>query len=145
LALATDLKADHPTQAAGYLLEASARTAARRYTAAADSLATAFDREPTWPILTRMVEALRLAGRPEDGLRATRRGLRPPATRPRRITARGLLQDAGRNEEALRAYEATLRLDEENVATLNNAAWLSHGSADPALCPGGARLRAGRG
>jgi putative PEP-CTERM system TPR-repeat lipoprotein len=132
LSIAAALKADYPALSGGYLLEANAQIATRRYAAAADTLTTAFDRDPTWPVLARLVAVLQLAGRPDEALRATEAWV---AANPRHVAGTlmvaGLLQDARRYDESLRAYEATLSLDDDNVVALNNAAWLSQQLAKP--------------
>ncbi len=132
LSMASELKAEFPAQSAGYLLEADARIAARRYGAAADSLALAFERDPTWAVLTRLLGALQLAGLPAEALQASQQwAAANPQHVPGALTMAGLLQDAGRREEALRAYLAVLSLDRTHLIALNNAAWLSHELGQP--------------
>ena len=132
LSIAAALKAEYPAHSGGYLLEANAQIAARRYAAAADTLTTAFDRDPSWPVLTRLVGTLQLAGRPEEALRASEAWVAAnPRHVPGTVLVAGLLQDARRYEEALRAYEAALALDGDNLVALNNAAWLAQRLARP--------------
>jgi Flp pilus assembly protein TadD len=47
----------------------------------------------------------------------------------------GLLQEAGREADALLLYEQVLRLEAENVVALNNAAWLYHETGDARALP----------
>jgi putative PEP-CTERM system TPR-repeat lipoprotein len=125
--IAAALKADFPTQSGGYLLEADALIARRRYAAAADSLAAAFEREATWRIAARRVQALVLAGRRQEAEAAARDwAAANPKHIPAKLLLAGLMEQAARNEEALSAYESVLSLDPNNVPALNNAAWLSH-------------------
>ena len=126
-AIAAALKADYPAQVGGYILEADAQIATRRYAVAADTLATAFRREPTWPVLTRLVSARQLAGQPAEALSAAQAWVQAnPQHVPGALAFAGLLQEARRNDEALRAYQAVIDLDDKNLAALNNAAWLAH-------------------
>jgi tetratricopeptide (TPR) repeat protein len=126
-AIATALKADYPAQIGGYMLEADAQIATRRYAAAAGTLATAFDREPTWPVLTRLVSARQLAGQPAEALSAVQAWVQAnPQHVPGALSLAGLLQEAQRHDEALRAYQAVVDIDGSNLAALNNAAWLAH-------------------
>jgi tetratricopeptide (TPR) repeat protein len=126
-AIATALKADYPAQTGGYILEADAQIATRRYAAAADTLATAFGRDPTWSVLTRLVAARRLAGQPAEALSATQAWVQAnPQHVPGALSLAGLLQEARRNDEALRAYQTVIDIDGNNLAALNNAAWLAH-------------------
>lgn len=132
LSIAAALKADYPAQSGGYVLEAAAQTAARRYAAAADTLATAFERDPTWPVAIRLVETLQLAGRLAEALRASQAwAAQNPQHVPGMLLLAGLLQEGRRQDEALRAYEAILRLDGNNLAALNNSAWLTHELSRP--------------
>jgi len=125
--IAAELKTDYPAMSGGYLLEANVQIAGRRYVAAADTLATAYSRDPTWPVMTRLATTLQLAGRQEEAVRAAEGWVTAnPRHVPGTLLKAGLLQEARRYEEALPAFEATLRLDPNNVAALNNAAWLSH-------------------
>ncbi len=132
LSIAAALKAESPDQSGGYLLEGEALIATRRYATAADSLAAAFERESTWRVLVRWVGALRLAGRADEALSAAERW---SAANPQQVQGQllvaGLLQGTHRNDSALDAYEAVLRLDADNVPALNNAAWLMHDLGRP--------------
>ena len=132
LSIAAELKADYPALSGGYLLEASAQIAGRRYAAAADTLATAYERDPTWLVVTRLVATLQLAGRRDDAIGAAEEWVKAnPRHVPGSLMLAGLLQDARRYDEALRAFEATLTLDGANVAALNNAAWLTQQLEQP--------------
>ena len=127
LSIAAALKAEFPAQSGGYVLEAEAQTAARRYGAAADSFADAYRREPSWRMLTRLLGALQLAGRNADVLRVAQEWVDAnPTHLPGTLTLAGFLQQTGRRDEALRAYERALELDSGNLIALNNAAWLAH-------------------
>jgi tetratricopeptide (TPR) repeat protein len=132
LSIAAELKAEFPAQSGGYLLEAEARIAARRYAAAADSLQMAFERERTWPVLARLLGALQLAGRREEAIGAARQWA---AANPNHVAGAlalaALLQEGGRREEALSAYQSVLSLDRANLVALNNAAWLTQELARP--------------
>jgi putative PEP-CTERM system TPR-repeat lipoprotein len=126
-AIASALKAEYPTQTGGYILEADAQIATRRYAAAADTLAAAYGREPTWPVLARLVSARQLAGQPAEALSASEAWVRAnPQHIPGALSLAGLLQEAQRNDEALRAYQRVIDIDGNNLAALNNAAWLAH-------------------
>ena len=132
LSVATDLKVAYPSQAGGYLLEGKALIAGRQYAAASKSLAMAYERQPTWPVLALRIQALRLAGLSAEALAATedwRAG--NPGHVPAALMRAVLLQAAGRNQEALEAYEAVLQLEPENLVALNNAAWVSHELGQP--------------
>jgi putative PEP-CTERM system TPR-repeat lipoprotein len=127
LSIAAQLKADYPAQSGGYLLEADAQIATRRYNAAADTLATVFEREQTWPLLTRLLEARQLAGQSSEALSEIQRWVAAnPQHVPGKVMQAGLLQSADRDAEALSAYQAVIAIDDSNVAALNNAAWLAH-------------------
>jgi putative PEP-CTERM system TPR-repeat lipoprotein len=127
LSIAAQLKADYPAQSGGYLLEADAQIATRRYNAAADTLATVFEREQTWPLLTRLLEARQLAGQSSEALSEIQRWVAAnPQHVPGKLMHAGLLQSADRDAEALGAYQAVIAIDDSNLAALNNAAWLAH-------------------
>lgn len=132
LSIATDLKVAAPSQAGGYLLEGKVLIAVRQYSAAGRSLAMAFDRQPTWPILAMNIQALRLAGQPQQALERIEAWI---ADNPRHVPAslmRGvLLQAGGRASEALDAYRSVLTLAPDNLVALNNAAWVSHELGEP--------------
>jgi putative PEP-CTERM system TPR-repeat lipoprotein len=124
--IATELKAEYPAQSAGYVLDAEVRTAARQYGAAADSLAAAFEREPSWAVMARLVEARQLAGQPAEALKATEQWLTAnPRHVPGLLLRATLLQNAGQDAAALAGFESVLALDHDNLVALNNAAWLS--------------------
>ncbi len=132
LFVATDLKVDFPSQAGGYLLEGKAFMAARRYVPASKSLASAFERQPTWPILAHQIHALRLAGRSVEAREVNEAWLADyPGHVPARLMRAVMLQAAGRMQEALEAYKAVLQVDSENLVALNNAAWVAQEVGDP--------------
>ena len=132
LSVAADLKVAFPSQAGGYLLEGKAFIAARQYAAASKSLATAFERQPTWPILALKIQALRLAGRSAEALDANEAWVADnPGHVPAGLMRAVLLQVAGRVQEALEAYKAVLKVEPENLVALNNAAWVSHELGEP--------------
>src|SRR5690606_37279766 len=95
LAIANALKVDFPANSEGYQLEALVQIAERRYDAAVASSAAAFDREPTWLVLTRLLSTLQLAGRSNEAIEAVGRWT---ASNPQHLTGvltyAGLLQDA---------------------------------------------------
>jgi putative PEP-CTERM system TPR-repeat lipoprotein len=125
--IAAQLKADYPAQSGGYILEADAQIATRRYNAAADTLATAFERESTWPVLTRLLEARQLAGQSAEAMSAIQQWVAAnPQHVPGKLMQAGLLQSADRDAEALGAYQAVIAIDDSNLAALNNAAWLAN-------------------
>jgi len=133
LSIAGDLKAEFPTQSAGYLLEADASLAARRYSAAADSLGEAFERDRTWGVMVRWLGALELADRRDELLSTAQRWVADnPNHAPGTVRLAGVLQRAGRNEPALDAYETVLGLEADNIIALNNAAYLAHELERPA-------------
>jgi putative PEP-CTERM system TPR-repeat lipoprotein len=126
-AIAAALKADYPTQSGGYSLEADAQIATRRYSAAADSFANAFAREPSWPVLTRLLAAHQLAGQSAEALSGAREWVEAnPQHVPGALTLASLLQEGRRNDEALQVYQRVIAIDGDNLAALNNAAWLAH-------------------
>ncbi len=127
LAIANELKVEFPTQSGGYLLEADAQIAARRYSAAVDSLTAAFERESSWPVVARLLNTLQLADRPVETLRASEQWVAAnPDHVPGALLLANVLQSAGRGEDALRVYESVLQKDRESLVALNNAAWLTH-------------------
>jgi putative PEP-CTERM system TPR-repeat lipoprotein len=130
--IANALKAEFPTQSSGYLLEADAQMVARRYSSAAGTLAAAYEREATWRVLARYVGALQLANQQADAVRVTQEWIAVnPAHVPAKLLLAGLLQQEGRNEDALQSYQAVLGLEPDNIAALNNAAWLSRELSRP--------------
>jgi len=132
LSVATDLKVEFPSQAGSYLLEGRALIAARQYAAASRSLTTAFERQPTWPILALRIQALRLAGRSAEALDASEAWVSGnPGHVPGELMRAVLLQAEGRVREALEAYKAVLKVEPENLLALNNAAWASHELGEP--------------
>jgi putative PEP-CTERM system TPR-repeat lipoprotein len=132
LSLATDLKVEFPSQAGGYLLEGKALITTRQYSAASNSLARAFERQPTWPILALKVQALRLADRPAEAFDVIEAYLIDnPGHGPAGLLRADLLQTAGRDREALDAYKAVLKVEPENLVALNNAAWYGYELGDP--------------
>ncbi|MDH3545738.1 MAG: PEP-CTERM system TPR-repeat protein PrsT [Gammaproteobacteria bacterium] len=132
LSVAADLKVAFPSQAGGYLLEGRAFIAARQYTSASKSLASAFERQPTWPILALQIQALRLAGRSAEAQDANEAWLAEnPGHGPAGLMRAVLLQAAGRVPEALEAYKSVLTAEPNNLVALNNAAWVSHELGEP--------------
>jgi predicted Zn-dependent protease len=132
LSIASELKAEYPAQSAGYILEAEASLAARRYGAAANSYGAAFERDGRWSVMARWLGALELAGQNDEMLRIAERWV---AANPQDVTGTltlaGLLQNADRGQEALAVYEIVLGLDGNNIIGLNNAAWLRHELSQP--------------
>lgn len=132
LEIANELKVEFPTQSGGYLLEADAQIASRRYSAAVDSLGEAFERDSSWPVVARLLNALQLAGRPEETLRAGEQWVAAnPDHIPGALLVATLFQNAGRREDALRVYESVLEKDEGSLVALNNAAWLTQELSRP--------------
>jgi putative PEP-CTERM system TPR-repeat lipoprotein len=132
LAIATTLQAELPHQQAGYGLEADVRMAQRRYDAAAERLAVAYGEQPSWNLLVRRSLALQLGGhqarvRPllEDWLRVH------PDHGPARLALASALQAEGHADLALEQYEQLLRAKPDDVAALNNAAWLRFQTGKP--------------
>jgi cellulose synthase operon protein C len=125
LKIANALQVDYPEQAPGYLLEADTRIAQRRYDAALTPLESAFQRQPTWQMLTRRITGLRLASRPADAEAAVAAWVKDnPAHVPGRVVLASVFQASGRADEAADQYRRILDIDEANVAALNNLAWL---------------------
>jgi len=121
-----------PSQAGGYILEGKVLIAARQYAAASKSLTTAFERQPTWPILALKIQSLRLAGQPAEALDANEAWVADnPGHVPAGLMRAVLLQAAGRVQEALEAYKAVLSVAPESLVALNNAAWVSHELCEP--------------
>lgn len=126
LAIANALKVDFPADGDGHLLEAQVQIAARRYDAAVASSTAAFEREPTWSVLTRLLAALQLAGRSREAVDAVAQWVAAnPEHLAGALTYAGLQQDAGQLDAALQAYQRALELDATSVIALNNAAWIS--------------------
>jgi len=95
-------------------------------------LATAFERQPTWPVLALRIQALRLAGQSAEALDANESWLADnPDHIPAGLMVAVLLQAAGRVQESLEAYRAVLQLDPDNLVALNNGAWVAQELGDP--------------
>ena len=100
--------------------------ASRRYDAAADSARRAYEREPSWRVLTSRVTALRLAERSAEVLDLLENWVvEHPEDVIGRLALAGQLQTAGSEDAALRAYDAVIAAHPNNVVALNNAAWLA--------------------
>ena len=130
--IAKALQAEFARQAGGYLLEADVDVSRRQYDAAVESTRRAYEQDPSWKVATAVVVALQLARRPEEGLALVEKWVHDhPDHQPGRLMFANQLQAAGREDEALREYDALLALDPNNVAALNNAAWLAQGRGEP--------------
>jgi putative PEP-CTERM system TPR-repeat lipoprotein len=130
--MAKALQAELPRQAGGYLLEADVDISRRQYDAAAESTRRAYEQDPSWNVANAVVLALQLARRPAEGLALVERWVHDhPDHKPGRLMLANQLQVAGRADEALREYDALLELDPNNVAALNNAAWLAQERGEP--------------
>ncbi|MEQ9563787.1 MAG: PEP-CTERM system TPR-repeat protein PrsT [Woeseiaceae bacterium] len=132
LSVAADLKVAFPAQAGGYILEGRTLISARQYAAASRSLALAFERQPTWPVLALRIQSLRLAGRSAEAMDAIDAWVADkPGHVPALLMRAVLMQADGRNQEALEAYKAVLSVAADNLVALNNAAWVSHELGKP--------------
>jgi putative PEP-CTERM system TPR-repeat lipoprotein len=121
------LRTEFPDQAAGHLLEYELSVSRREYAAAVESAQRAYDLERSWQTTIAYLTALRLVDRAQDALALTERWVAEnPNHVPGRLALAGQLQTAGRDIESLREYDAVLAIDSENVAALNNAAWIAH-------------------
>jgi putative PEP-CTERM system TPR-repeat lipoprotein len=123
--IAKALQAEFPAVSNGYLLEAETRLAQRRYDTAADALALAFQRQPSWEVLRHRLAALRLANRSAEVERTLRSWVTSnPSHVPGRLEYAAVLRDAGRTDEAAEQYDLVLAVDSDNVVALNDAAWV---------------------
>jgi putative PEP-CTERM system TPR-repeat lipoprotein len=132
LTIAKALQTEFPRQAGGYLLEADVDVGRRRYDAAVESTRRAYEQNPSWRVVTAGVLTLELAGRPAEGLELIERWVREhPEHLLARLALGSQLQAAGRDDDAAREYDAVLATDPDNVAALNNAAWMAQQRGDP--------------
>lgn len=130
--IARRLQAEFPARAEGYALEGEANIARRRYDLAAQNFRTAYEQEESWRLLSRLVDAMRLAETLDDVIPV----LEDWSTRyvndvPSRLLLADVYRVVGRDREALSQYDRVLQAQDDNVVALNNAAWLHHLARDP--------------
>jgi tetratricopeptide (TPR) repeat protein len=74
-----------------------------------------------------LLAAHQLAGESAEALSGAREWVEAnPQHVPGALTLAGLLQEGRRNDEALQVYQRVIAIDGDNLAALNNAAWLAH-------------------
>jgi Tfp pilus assembly protein PilF len=130
-AMAEDLKKAHPEAVYGYALEGDVHTSRREPEQAATAYAMAYDKQASAPLAQKLFHSRMKTGATESAYGILRQWL---AEHPQDIATRSLLasalQDAGHNQQAIEQYLKLLAHDPENVAALNNVAWLYQETGD---------------
>ena len=132
LSMAESLKKAHPEAAYGYDLEGGVYAARRESKQAAIAYALAYDKQASAPLAQKLFHSRKNAGETESAYGVLRQWL---AAHPEDITTRSLLasalQNAGQNQQAIEQYLQLLEHDSENIAALNNVAWLYQEAGNP--------------
>ena len=132
LRIARQLQLESDERAAGYALEGRARMIERRYDDAKRMYTLAYDREPTWELLSSIVSASRLSSNPGGEVELVRGWVdKTPGDVRARLLLADLLNADGQEDARLAEYRRVIELDPNNVVALNNAAWFAYQLARP--------------
>ena len=132
LAIATTLQKTHPAAAFGDELNGDVHSVRKEFPQAADVYSQAYTKVPSAQLATKLYYALDSSGEKERAHDALRGWL---AEHPADIAVRGLLatslQTQGMNPQAIEQYLLILEQDPDNIAALNNIAWLYQDAGNP--------------
>jgi putative PEP-CTERM system TPR-repeat lipoprotein len=131
LGIAEGLGADFPDSAIGAVLAGSAHLEAGRTADAIQSFEAAYARERTSETVLALAGAYLRGDRTDDTVRVLEdwTAEQPGDRRAIALLAQSL-QMAGRDAEAISAYETLLEAGQKDYVTLNNLAWLYHERGD---------------
>jgi putative PEP-CTERM system TPR-repeat lipoprotein len=125
LAEARKLEKEQPDKAVGYALEAEILAAARRWTESAKAFQTALAKQPTPALAARLYGMLESSGNAKD---ANAFAVQWIKDHPKDATLLQLVaqHDQARKDygAAIAGYQRVLDVDPDNVAALNNLAWI---------------------
>ena len=130
---AKDLQKTYPDAAVGYRIEGSIHAAKRDYKLAAVALQQAFSREQTSAVARQLADATNQSGDTAGAVQVLDVWTK---ANPKDLDAQAMLglflQQVGRSQDAIAAYESVVtKSPEKNPLLLNNLAWLYQQQGDP--------------
>ena len=132
LAIAADLAKVHPEAGDSEELTGDVYSARKEYPQAADAYAQAYGKAASAPRAKKLYFARLQLGKTESAHEALRQWL---VEHPEDVDTRGMLaqalQSAGEQAKAIEEYRKLLEYDADNVAALNNLAWLYQQENNP--------------
>ena len=130
---ARSLQAARPKEAAGFVLEGELYADQKKFAEAAAAYAEAYKRQVSAPIAVRLHVLLQAAGKPAEAARVTTGWLRD---HPKDVMVRLYLAESDLRRKDLAAaakgYREVVAIQSDNVAALNNLAWVLGEMKDPA-------------
>jgi len=126
--IAARIQKQYPDQVTGYAVEANLYAETGKYGDAARAYAEAYQRAPSAELAIKQYQMLTRHKEPQAAIKPLEHWLaRKPDDRRVRLVLASAYQAAGRDQEAIKAYEAVVARDKSNVMALNNLAWLYQG------------------
>jgi putative PEP-CTERM system TPR-repeat lipoprotein len=125
IAEARRLQKAHPDKAMGYALEGELQAVQKKWPEAVSAFAAAASREPSPLLVTRQYAALRGAGKAAEGTAIANKWMKEHPTDP--VVPLMLAEESQARKDlptAIAGYEKVIALDANNVAALNNLAWV---------------------
>ncbi|GMQ87343.1 MAG: PEP-CTERM system TPR-repeat protein PrsT [Gammaproteobacteria bacterium] len=130
--IADALKQVHPDAVFGYELEGDIFYSRQAFKRAAGAYALAAGKTNSAPLARKLFQSRLKAGEHDAAYEALRQWL---AEHPEDTTLRAMLamalQSAGQQQSAIEEYQQVLEYDADNVAVLNNLAWLYQEAGSP--------------
>lgn len=131
LEIAKQLQKDYPDSSVGYQVEGKIYLTQKRPTVALKALETGYEKQKSSQLVRELAKAYADADRGEDSIKVLEGWT---TEKPDDPGALGMLAmsylAAGRDAEAINAYETLGQNDAKNVVILNNLAWLYQKSGD---------------
>jgi putative PEP-CTERM system TPR-repeat lipoprotein len=129
--MARRIQQQHPESYQGYLVEGDLHLAAKEYEQAARSYTAGYDRQKTAELAVKLFQA-RLQGGDEGSARMPLEDWivqHPEDLRVRQVLAQAYLR-ADKSDAAIEQYQVVVEQQPDNVAALNNLAWMYHTQKD---------------
>lgn len=132
LKLGDRLVEGHPDEAVGHEIRGNALLAREDFRGARDAYRKAWAKTRTGGLAVKLAGAMAKAGDTSAAQGLLREWLKDhPDDVLARLALGSLLQEAGKARAAIKEYQRVLERQPDNVAALNNLAWLYHEADDP--------------
>jgi len=125
LKISEQIQLNNPRLPVGLVLEGDVLMAQKQYIQAAKAYESALALQKTWAVVVKIHTAYSQAGRRKDGEAQVMRWLNEnPQDKAARLFLAQAYLSTGQNSEAIEQFRTLLQSEPENVAILNNLAWL---------------------